>query len=520
MKYIDIIKILQKHLRLQEERSLFAEKKMVSKIFTIIGILFFAVYMAFLSVAIGMGGNAIVGEASSDEVISTVGFFFMMLPLFLLIDYGLRLSMSKTPMQFIRPYTTLPVPRYAVIDCFLLNTVTQVFNFAWLSLTFPFCILSVLFRYNAWGAILFLLAVQIIFILNSLLYILIRAYATRLFIFWFLPVVIYLLPLSPLLLCFKSEDMGLEAFFELNTVVGDALTNGNISAWIILLGVTAGMWYINRKVQYKVSYQDNAEATNTKELKNVSSLSMFDRFGMIGQYIKIDIKSIMRNKTVKKQFYMIIAVTLMFSLINTFSDVYGETASMFGYGFWTNYSYILIVLMQALGIMTQEGNYIECLMVRKESIYDLMKAKYTILLIMLMMPLIILIPTVIMGKITFLYLIAMYFLSAGPVSFGMMHMVYFNNYSLPLNATISNTSGSASGEIKTITGIISLIALFVPTLLVSGLESIMNPDIAYITIIVIGALFVATNSLWLRNIYRLFMKRRYKNMEGFRETRS
>ena len=519
MTYLQIIRELQHHLRISEERSMFAEKKMASKIFVVIGILFFAIYFAFLSIVLGMMSNEIVNDSSDDMIVSTAGMFMAFLPLFLLIDFGIRLSMSSTPMQFIRPYTTLPVPRYAVVDCFLINTMTQAFNFAWLALSVPFCMLAIMFRYGFGGALLFIIAVQIIFILNSLLYVMVRVYASRNVLFWAVPVIVYALPMTPLLLCFKSASLGIEQYVFINTMAADWLVNGSITAWMVFLGITAAMFFINRRIQYAASYKDTAEITDTKELKNVSSLSMFDRFGMIGQYIKIDIKSIMRNKAVKKQFYMIIAVTILFSLINSFSDTYAD-AGMFGYDFWINYSYILVVLMMAMGLMTQEGNYIECLMVRKESIYDLMRAKYFMMLLVMLLPFFLMIPMVIAGKITLLFLASMYFFTAGPIAFGMMHMVYFNNYSMPLNATVTKSGSAAGGEVKTISSVIAIAALLLPTLIVSGIESLMSATAAHILIMVIGIVFVATNALWIRNIYRLFMKRRYRNMEGFRETRS
>ena len=43
--------------------------------------------------------------------------------------------------------------------------------------------------------------------------------------------------------------------------------------------------------------------------------------------------------------------------------------------------------------------------------------------------------------------------------------------------------------------------------------------IAHIIIGVIGLAFVLTSGMWMHHIYNIFMKRRYKNMEGFRETR-
>jgi len=40
-----------------------------------------------------------------------------------------------------------------------------------------------------------------------------------------------------------------------------------------------------------------------------------------------------------------------------------------------------------------------------------------------------------------------------------------------------------------------------------------------IIILSIGLMFVVTSNWWIMNVYQRFMKRRYINMEGFRDSR-
>ncbi|WP_347171549.1 DUF5687 family protein, partial [Phocaeicola dorei] len=42
---------------------------------------------------------------------------------------------------------------------------------------------------------------------------------------------------------------------------------------------------------------------------------------------------------------------------------------------------------------------------------------------------------------------------------------------------------------------------------------------ACIIMMIIGLLLIATHNIWIKNIYNRFMKRRYENMEGFRDSR-
>jgi hypothetical protein len=51
------------------------------------------------------------------------------------------------------------------------------------------------------------------------------------------------------------------------------------------------------------------------------------------------------------------------------------------------------------------------------------------------------------------------------------------------------------------------------------LTTFLPLEVAYGILIIIGLGFIATHNLWIKNIYKRFMKRRYKNMEEFRASR-
>ena len=58
-----------------------------------------------------------------------------------------------------------------------------------------------------------------------------------------------------------------------------------------------------------------------------------------------------------------------------------------------------------------------------------------------------------------------------------------------------------------------------PFLISQLLTGFFDETTASLILIAMGLLFIATSNLWLRNIYQRFMKRRYENMEGFRDSR-
>lgn len=64
-----------------------------------------------------------------------------------------------------------------------------------------------------------------------------------------------------------------------------------------------------------------------------------------------------------------------------------------------------------------------------------------------------------------------------------------------------------------------MVALFMPVGLMSLLQAFMSDTMSYIFILLIGIVFILTHRLWIGNIYRRMMKRKYENLEGFMTSR-
>jgi hypothetical protein len=64
-------------------------------------------------------------------------------------------------------------------------------------------------------------------------------------------------------------------------------------------------------------------------------------------------------------------------------------------------------------VMCAEGNYIDGLMVHKENIISLLKAKYYFYVVMLVLPFLLMIPTIVQEKCTWLMLTSIFFFTAG-----------------------------------------------------------------------------------------------------------
>lgn len=136
-------------------------------------------------------------------------------------------------------------------------------------------------------------------------------------------------------------------------------------------------------------------------MKHVSEYKFLDRYGDVGEYLRLELKLCFRNKTVKTQFRMGFIIMLAFSALIAFTDVYDGTGMI---NFICIYNFAILSIMTLGQVMSFEGNYLDGLMSRKESIYNLLRAKYYLNCIIVFIPFLIMMIPVAKGKIPFLML--------------------------------------------------------------------------------------------------------------------
>ena len=177
------------------------------------------------------------------------------------------------------------------------------------------------------------------------------------------------------------------------------------------------------------------------------------------------------------------------------------------------YEYIILGLMTLVGIMCFEGNYIDGLMSRRESIYDLLCAKYYFNSIILLVPFLTVLPLTIIGKISIWMNLGYLFFTIGVIYPCIFQLAVYNKESIPLNQKLIGKQGNMMQQI------VAIAALVLPL----GIERIsvllVGPVWGYAPLVLLGIVGLYTHKLWLRNIYNRFMKRRYLLMDGFRNSR-
>ncbi|KAA5436924.1 hypothetical protein F2Y83_08650, partial [Bacteroides cellulosilyticus] len=426
---------LRRHGKLAEKRHPMYEKSKFGKFWMYFMSVFWAGYLIFFGTTFAF---AFDGGAKEAYHVMNSGLIFI-----LALDFLLRLPFLKTPTQEVKPYLLLPIKRSRLIDFLLLRSGLNSFNLLWLFLFVPFAIITVTKFYGIGGVLTYCIGIWLLIVFNNYWYLLCRTLMDERIWWVLLPIVVYGGIAAAL---FVPDDSPLFGFF---IDLGEGFITGNILTFICVLVAISLMWFINRSIMQKLVYNElNKTEDTTVQVKTVSEYKFLDRYGEIGEYIRLELKLLLRNKVCRKSLYSVTAIVLIFSLTISFSDIYDGGSR----DFFVLYNYIIFGILFLSPLMSYEGNYIDGLMSRKESIYSLLRAKYILYSIALIIPFVLMIPGMVTGKVSVLECTAWIIFVPGAVYFCLFQLAVYNNKTLDLNAKMTGRQNVGTGLQNLIAG--------------------------------------------------------------------
>ena len=486
---------LRRHGKLAEKRNPMYEKSRFAKFWMYFMAVFWAGYLIFFGTMFAFAFDG--GSVEAYHVLNA-GFIFVMV-----LDFLMRFPFQKTPTQEVKPYLLLPVKRSRIIDFLLVRSGLSAFNFIWLFLYVPFAIITITKFYGLVGVLTYCLGVWLLMVLNNYWFLLCRTLMNERVWWVALPIVAYGAIGAAL---FIPEESPL---FDLSVELGEGFIQGSVLTFLGVLLAIFVMWLINRSVMQKFIYNElNKVEDTTVKVKTVSEYKFLDRYGEIGEYMRLELKMLLRNKITKASLRTITILVIAFSLVLSFTDIYDGAGMK---RFLQVYNFIIFGILFLSPLMSYEGNYIDGLMSRKESIFNLLRAKYILYSLGILIPWILMIPAMVMGKLTVFSCTAMALFTAGFIYFVLFQLAVYNTSTISLNMKMTNRNNMGTG----MQNLISCAALFLPLIF----TLLMGETAANWILTIVGLGFIATNKFWLKNIYQRFMKRRYKNLEGFRNSR-
>ncbi len=494
-----IYRSISQNQRLQARRHPMFEKNMAMKVFGYIFVAFWAAYLVMLGITIFY--------AFDDTALEAFDWIDGGMIWFLILDFLTRFAMQETPAQNIKQYKLCDIPNSFLLHTFLFRMGLQPYNLFWAFFFIPFGWLAIPQFYGVVGFVGFILGWWLMFVLNSYWYLFWRTLINRNFLFFIVPLLIY--AAFAYFGIFYDEDH--QWLFQGNILLMRGFCQWNVLSWLFIVVFIIPLYIINYRLQKVAIYVEIAKTEMVKQVKT-NNMTFLDKFGIIGEYLKLELKSMVRNLVVRKQFITGALCMLMLCGLFSFSDVYADMPFM--RIFICVYCFTCLGVMTLTTVMCAEGNYIDGLMVRKETVLSLLKAKYYFQCMVLIVPFLFSLMPIMEGKITWLMALGCMFFTSGAVFPFIFQLAVYNDSTIHLNEKLTK-----AGRDTKVQMIMSGIALFLPMLLMYILVQSFNDEVAAISMLTIGVIGTVLHPLWLRNIYNRFMKRRYRNMDGFRNSR-
>jgi len=493
--------MIQKELRQHQwkafRRSPMFERDLGIKIFMYFLVGFYAMYL----LAIGFFLDKILLKAGEYEyAIDT--FNWLILCVFS-VDFVIKFFFKSNQSMQIAPYMSLPVKRNTLFNFLLQKEFTSLWNFYLLFLVVPFSFKAIAPYYGYLSVVLYILFFYLLCVVNSL----IVSFANNLIkrSAWY-----YILIAAFVFLPFVSLVTGKLDLGNYTQKAGALLLNNNPLVWVGLIGLIVVFWVINR-VQMRGELYRELQGEKAEKISSFSKLSFLDQFGEVGELIQLEIRMILRSKRLKNQTLLAGGIILLFFI----QILYNSALSQKGPFILLLYTMISVGFFSlTMGQLTfsVESSFFDGMMARNLSIYNMLKGKYLFYSsFALIISFLLLIPAF-QGKIDFMLVIANFFYVIGPVSFMIFQNAVYNKTYIDLfNRGMMNWQGQSGNRVA-----ITMITMFLPVILVLIINSFLGKDVAYWFMIIVGVLFALTSQQWLRWTYSRFLKRKYKNMEGFR----
>lgn len=506
MKYtipkFELIRLLLRHRRIADNRSLSAMENKVAKFFIYLSMLILVIYLMGLAILFSQLTN-------SDNTTTATENLFIVMPFLLLVDFGMRFT-KQTPAHIVKPYILLPLPRYTCIDAFVYNSLISKGNFIWFAFLLPYALMSIVFSYGLATATQTMLLCLVLILINSQWYAIARTLIKQTELWWALPIIIYGIEAMPL---YVGSNAGWAQFTDIYSYVGAMLDKHSVLPILFGIIALAAIVLINRRLQYASIEKELMRSEVKKSVKKVNKFAFFEKYGEIGLFMQLEMKLLLRNATPKKALKSGFFTMALLCAFIVLSDVYDSDGMT---NFWGLYAFMIFGTMNLIGLMSYEGNYIDCLLTHRENILSLLKAKYIFYSLLLIAPFLLMLPAVISGKWSLLMLVSYMIFTMGFQFFIAFQTAVYNKITVPLNTEMRDKAGLKTNYIQIV---LVAIVFIVPNILVNILQSVFSENVAYLTMLFIGLCFIATHRLWLRNVYNRLMKRKYANLEGFISSR-
>ena len=457
---------------------------------------FAGLYLLLLYLSAGIGLYFFLKKHFSDEdPLQLVNNYLLY---WLISDLIMRYMAQGLPQASVQSLLILPVKKRQISRYILLKSTLSFW--VWLPLMFfvPFAAVLWYHDYNHLYITLWLSTIFGLILTNNYLNYLINKNQK---ILWFLVVVLLLLGATQL---FNLVDIP--------RLFGQLLNRLSDFPWLVIIPFLTAGWfaYLVYRNIYKQLYLDAGMFDNRKQKNSLSDWQFTRHFGETGLYLNNELKLILRNKRTK-QMKQLFLLPLM-GLFYIFRDVPPDKLIQ---NFMFPAFYILGIISFSYGIYIPawDSTYYPLLMTQKVNIRKYLESKWVFLSMINLLLFILSTPYAFKDIRLFWLLFAVLMINIGFVNLVILWTGAYNSKRIDLDRKATFNTQGVSGRSLLIGFLTVLIPMLIMELGITAWG--FYPTIAILSGIgLVGILF--KNPI-LNYISRLYQKRKYKTLQGFKQ---
>ena len=465
---------------------------------------FMIIYFIALFVSLGYQIEHIVYKYGRNPVTTFNGFLIW----YFLGDLLVRCMFQPLPMLHIVPYLRLKIRRNRIINYLFVRNLWTIFNvLPWLVIV-PFSV-KILSSYASTSGILtYFLGFMLLLIFNNFLSALIKYLSQKQFVYFFIPLLLFA--------AFYVANIYYPVQ-QLSASLGDLFIQGNLLAFAACIAAIIIVYFITRNLLISGFYTDEIKTKRSGILySGVLNMELFNRFGLIGKYMDLELNLMLRNKRPRQ------GLTMMPFFVAYFIYIFSrdiEKLSVGGFGVY--FMSILVgfgALIYGQYIFSWESSYMDGMMARRNELFKYISAKYYFMsLLALISYIAVFTAFIFIPKANLLSLTAVALFVMGVMQFIIIFMGTNNDSRIDLSRSqFFNYQGVKGQQF-----LLAFAYFLIPVLIFVGAKALFGATVAAGFLSFIGLLFIIFHSWWIKKvIIPRFISRKYKNLEGYRKLNS
>lgn len=462
---------------------------------------FMAIYFAVLFLMIGFFLGEILEEVHETldpvQLINGASIYIVLGALIF------RFFMQQLQTINLQSYQALPIRRSTLVNFMLLKPIFSISNYLTLLIIIPFAIRTISAWESGFVAFQFVLNCILIIWANTWL----ASYLKRKFSHNLKALIVILVIVAGFV---ALEYFKIFSLFDFSMKIFNFLTIKPFG-WLVTLIFAAIVYGINLLFFNKNYYPEKFnEKLNKGENKVVGGFSFLEKYGTIGELIRLQIRLIFRHKRTKTLIYLSLFF-MLYGLLFYLSDLYADSTT------WLVFCGLIITGMASITygqwVISWESNYFDAILTKNIPSDIYIKANFYILIAFNILSYLISMPYFLIGtKIIYLHT-AMFLYNTGINVFLLVFTASFNTKRVDLMTKSSfNYQGTTYKSF-----LIILPIMFIPILLAGVLNIFTTYNVIMLIFGVLGLLGMLLLPVQMKLSTQHYNKRKYAMAEGFRE---